>query len=440
MKKLNLVVAISAALTATASLPTIADDSVQFHGYAMVASDFQSETDKPKSLAFHLDPTGPNQDPRGKMGDMANTYWHDMFAAIAMNKRWESAEEEGQWADLTFEILGYGDKSVEASQLFVQYGGLDFLPEDATVWAGRRYASERIRVFAYNIRELNADAGFGYKSDNFDFTVGYNQDEPTGWDGALWSIAEPSRALLDFAYRIGQAEFGATYVKELNDRVTYLDDIAGMPSQAHLGNKRDAISVFGKYKFDSYLGLDGNSTFIVQAGKGVIAPYLNTNRITGISEEDDKSARASYYGMINQFEGFTIEPALTYEYTDRAEDRAVTQLADVNPFLDYNGPFTYGSETEQKLFAGVNVHQSVTNHIAMQYEAVYAHMTNRNGVEGADGGMYKVAMGPSIQLKTLPWIAPITNFSVAYVGGDQAITDLDVNNEWRFGFRMEAFF
>jgi hypothetical protein len=40
----------------------------------------------------------------------------------------------------------------------------------------------------------------------------------------------------------------------------------------------------------------------------------------------------------------------------------------------------------------------------------------------------------------LPWIAPITNFSVAYVGGDQEITDLDVDNEWRIGFRMEAFF
>jgi hypothetical protein len=29
---------------------------------------------------------------------------------------------------------------------------------------------------------------------------------------------------------------------------------------------------------------------------------------------------------------------------------------------------------------------------------------------------------------------------VAYVGGDQEITDLDVDNEWRIGFRMEAFF
>ncbi|MDV5171616.1 carbohydrate porin [Photobacterium rosenbergii] len=436
MKQTSLVVAISAALMATASAPTFADDSFTFNGYAMVASDFQAETGKAKNLAFHIDPTGPNQDPRGKMGDMANSYWHDMFTAIAMNKRWNDVAEEGQWADLTFELVGYGDKSVEAQQLFARYGGLDFLPEDATVWAGRRYTGERIRIFAYNIRELNADAGFGYNSDNFDFTIGYNQDDMSGWSGEdqLFKTAEPSRALGDFAYRIGQFELGATYVKELEDKTTEL----GVP-QPHNGTKRDAISAFAKYKFGSYAGLDGNSTFIVQAGKGVIAPYLNTNRITVLSEEDDKSMRASYYGMINQFDGFTIEPALVYEYTDRAEDRKVTELRDLNPMLP-GKTFEYGSETEQKVFAGVNVYQPVTNHISMQYEAIYAHMTNRNGVDGADGGMYKIAAGPSIQLKTLPWVAPITNFSVAYAGGDQVITDLDVDNEWRVGFRMEAFF
>ncbi|KGY14000.1 hypothetical protein NM22_00610 [Vibrio tubiashii] len=432
MKKMNLVVAISAALAATASVSTHADDFT-FNGYAMVASDFTAETGKAKNLAFHIDPTGPNQDPRGKMGDMANSYWHDMFTAIAMTKRWDEVTEGDDWASLTFELVGYGDKSVDAEQLFVQYGGLDFLPKDATIWAGRKYASERIRLFAYNIREVNADAGFGYNGTNFDWTIGYNQDEPSGWDVRL-NTAEPSRAFGDFAYRIGQAEFGGTFVKELHDRVT-----DGIFPPRHEGQKRQSLSVFGKYKFDSYFGMDGNSTFIVQAGKGVIAPYLNTNRITVLSEEDDKSMRASYYGMIHQFGDLTIEPALVYEYTDRAEERAVTELVDVNPMLPGRTMY-YGSETEQKVFAGVNVYQPVTNHISMQYEAIYAHMTNRNGVDGDTGDMYKIAAGPSIQLKTMPWIAPITNFSVAYVGGDQAITDLDVNNEWRVGFRMEAFF
>ncbi|MFN1548283.1 carbohydrate porin [Vibrio natriegens] len=438
MKKLNLVVAISAALAATASVPTFADDSFTFHGYAMVASDFHAETGKAKNLAFHIDPTGPNQDPRGKMGDMANSYWHDMFTALAMNKRWEGVAEEGQWADLTFEIVGYGDKGVEAQQLYAQYGGLDFLPSDAVVWAGRKYTGERIRIFAYNIREINADAGFGYNSDNFDLTIGYNQDEPSGWSDEFYKTAEPSRYLVDFAYRIGNAEFGATYVKELSDRFTYLDD-KGVPNLPHYGTKRDAFSAFGKYKFGSYVGMDGSSTFIVQAGKGVIAPYLNTNRITVLSEEGDVSMRASYYGMINQFKGFTIEPALTYEYTDREDERGVTELMDINPYLPSKS-YYYGGATEQKAFAGVNVYQPLTNHLSMQYEAIYAYMSNRNGVEGDTGNMYKIAVGPSIQLKTLPWIAPITNFSVAYVGGDQEITDLDVDNEWRIGFRMEAFF
>ncbi|EDM56127.1 hypothetical protein A79_5836 [Vibrio parahaemolyticus AQ3810] len=80
------------------------------------------------------------------------------------------------------------------------------------------------------------------------------------------------------------------------------------------------------------------------------------------------------------------------------------------------------------------------NQFYMQYEAVYANKTNRDGVEGVDGSMYKLAMGPSLQLKSVPWAVPVTNISVAYVGGDQEITDLPIDSEWRVGYRFEVFF
>ncbi|AOV91859.1 TPA: carbohydrate porin [Vibrio parahaemolyticus] len=425
MKKLNLVVAISAALTAVTSVPTFADDSVTFHGFAMAAGDFQSELDRPKNLALHTDITGPNQDPRGKMGDLGNTYWHDYFAALSFNKRWDGVYEEGEWADFTFELLGYGDKSVEASQMYVQYGGLDFLPENGRVWAGRKYAGERIRNLSYNIRETNVDSGIGYNGDNLDVTIGYNQID---WadlgsrDGALAPAVEGSRVVFDFAYRFGNAELGANYMQEKDDVI--------------FQQERKAYSAFAKYKFNSFLGLAGNSSAMLQGGKGLIAQYLSTARISGLSEEDDKSMRFSYYGMIHQFEGFVIEPSVVYEYTDRAEQRRATSV----PNTQGSGTYEFGNAEEQGIFTALSVHQALTNNLSMQYEAVYANKTNRDGVEGVDGSMYKLAMGPSLQLKSVPWAVPVTNISVAYVGGDQEITDLPVDSEWRVGYRFEVFF
>lgn len=437
MKKLNLVVAISTALAATASLPAFADDSVQFHGFAMVAGDFQSELDREKNLALHVDPTGPNQDPRGMMGNLGNTYWHDYFAALSMSKRFDGVKE-GEWADFVSEIVTYGDKSVEAEQMYVQYGGLSFLPSNAKVWAGRKYQGERIRTLAYNIREINVDSGIGYNSDNLDVTIGYKQVDTADASPTnnLATAMEGSRTVFDLVYKVGNAEFGATYMQVLDDPCYSYTN--GAPFCA-TEEKPNAYSGFAKYKFGSFLGLGGNSSVMVQGGKGVVAQYLSTSRITGLSEEDDKSARFSYYGMITQFEGITIEPALVYEYTDRAEQRRTTSLTNTQKDLG-RATYYFGNAEEQGIFAGVSVHQAMTDNISMQYEAVYANKTNRDGVEGVDGRMYKLAFGPSLQLKSVPWAVPVTNLSVAYVGGDQEITDLPVDSEWRVGYRFEVFF
>lgn len=52
----------------------------------MVAGDFQSELNRPKNMSLHTDPTGPNQDPRGKMGDLGNSFWHDYWTSLAITK------------------------------------------------------------------------------------------------------------------------------------------------------------------------------------------------------------------------------------------------------------------------------------------------------------------------------------------------------------------
>jgi sucrose porin len=432
MKRKTLAVAVFTAIVASASTaPVFAaaddDNGITVHAYAMTAGDLKGEAKRPKSMALHIDPTGPNQDPRGKLGDLGNSYWHDYFTSLMLTKEWKDVFKEGQWSDFNFQLVGYGDKAVETAQSYIRFGGLDFLPENSHIWAGRRYDSDRISVFAYNIKEINVDAGLGYVGENFEITVGQNQIDWADFNGTNNIEAiEPSRQLLDMAYRIGNSEFGLTFVNETDNG---WGDITG-------DEKRKATSIYAKYTMaDSFLGMTAGSTMLeAQYGKGVIAQYLNTHHISGISEEGDKSMRLTLDGMIVSVPDVTIKPAIIYEYTDR-EDLA-TRATGITGHPD----LTYGMETETGLFAGVNVHQKMSDNLAMEYEANLNHTNNKNGLDGVSGNAYKIGFGPVVQLSPQPWIAPQLSLSVAYVGGDQEITGLTKDSEFRFGYRMQVWF
>lgn len=432
MKRKILAMAVMSVIASTANAADF-DNGISFHGYGMVAGNFESNLNNPKSLSLHMDPTGAHQDPRGKLGDLGNTYWHDYFTTLTFNKKWEGIGKEGQWADFSYEVVGYGDKGVETGQSFARMGGFDFLPENAQLWAGRKNDSDRVSVFAYNIKEVNVDSGVGYIGDEFSFTLGSNEVNwsPLNVGAGQSPTFEASNVVLDMEYRVGKAEFGVTFVKELEgDAGLFRAD----------GKKQSSISGYGKYTIDSFLGLTAGSTmFEAQYGKGVVAQYLSTDRISAISEEGDKSMRFTMDGMITSIDDVIIKPALIFEYTDREEDPTrVTETGFAVSGTDFVN--TFGTADESGVFAGVNVYQKVTDNVSMLYEANYADVKNKNGNEGMDGNMYKIAFGPALQLKTEPWVAPLASITVAYVGGDRELTFLDKDSEFRIGYRMEVWF
>lgn len=400
------------------------DGTFQLNGYGMVAGDFQSEFNRPKNMSLHTDPTGPNQDPRGKMGDLGNSFWHDYWTSLALTKKWQDLGSPGQWADYTYEMVGYGDKTVETAQNYGRFGGLSFLPEDANIWAGRRYLDQRINIFAYNTKEVHIDSGLGYNGKNFDLTVGTAQVDWSS-DTAPQAI-EGSRRIVDMAYRIDRAELGMTYVKELDNPLD-------------TGTQK-AISFSAKYSMPSFFNLSaGQSSVKLQYGKGVIAPYLNTSRITVLSEEGDSSMRFSADGSLTLFDDFAVAPAFIYEYSRREKTSDRTTFI---PDTGYSGGDTiYGSANETGIFTGVNVKQNLHHqNLSMLYEVMVNNTTNKNGVEGASGVAYKIAAGPALQLEVLPYVAPILSMTVTYAGGDKEVTQLPEDSEWRFGYRMEVWF
>jgi sucrose porin len=95
---------------------------------------------------------------------------------------------------------------------------------------------------------------------------------------------------------------------------------------------------------------------------------------------------------------------------------------------------------ETGIFAGFDVQQKLNQNWSMLYESNVNNTQNKDGNNGVNGTAYKFAMGPALQLQVQPGVAPIASLTAAYVGGDQDITELPTNSEWRFGYRMEVWF
>lgn len=389
----NLKLGLFALLTCMSTSAFAADDSLQIHGYVMNASDFSSESGR-SSVALHRDPNG---DPRGKLGDLGNIYWHDYFTSLNLNKKWTA--KDGSWADYTYELVSYGNKSVEAGQSYARFGGLSFLPEGANIWAGRRNLSIRDGVFAYNLKDVGLDAAIGYDGKNLDVTLGYVQ--------ANWGPFVKSRDVLDVSYAIGKTEVGVTYVQELEEEAPMF-----------AGNTKTSMSAYGAYNMDKFLGImPGNTRIMAQFGKGVIAQYLSTSRLDN-SADEDTSMRVTVNGRYDGIKDVSIKPSVILETTNRDAS---------------------GSEVETSLFAGANITQKINDKIAMHYEANLNNTTNKDGGTD-DGRAYKIAAGPSLQIESLEWVRPMITLNVALVGGDKSITGLSKDSELRVGYQMEAWF
>lgn len=431
MKKRKLAVLVSTYLisaSAANAIPLSDDKSLEFHGYGMVAGDFKSDYDRPKNMRLHMDPNGPHQDPRGKMGDLGNTYWHDYFSSLAVTKKWQDVGAPGQSADFTYQMVGYGDKGFETAQMFGNFAGVTVLPKDSKIWIGRRYLDDRVGVLAYNTKEVHFDSAIGYNSPDFDLAVGTAQVDWSG-DARPAEAVEGGRRIADAVYRLGSTEFGITYVEELDDPVRQQEE-------------QNATSISAKYTLPSFLGLTSGHTMLkAQYGHGVIAQYLNTSRISQISEQGDNSMRFTMDGSIDSVDGFFINPALIFEYTDREQTpKRITSLYDVDHSDNRDWDHHYGSENETGIFAGLNVQQKLNQNWSWLYEGVVNHTQNKDGRDGISGTAYKFATGPALQLQVQPGVAPIASLTAAYVGGDRDITELPADSEWRFGYRMEVWF
>ena len=111
------------------------DGSFQLNGYGMVAGDFQSELNRPKTC--RCIPIPPDLI-RILVAKWA--IWETVSGTITghrwLSLKWQGLASPEQWADYTYEMVGYGDKTVETAQNYGRFGGLSFFPRAQTFGLG----------------------------------------------------------------------------------------------------------------------------------------------------------------------------------------------------------------------------------------------------------------------------------------------------------------
>jgi maltoporin len=99
-----------------------------------------------------------------------------------------------------------------------------------------------------------------------------------------------------------------------------------------------------------------------------------------------------------------------------------------------------GGVNESNITAGGRVTAKVTENLSLITEGFINNVTNQWGTKEQNGGQYKLAAGPTIQLEAGEWARPVIRATAAIIGGDKKITGLNKDVDLRYGCQYEVWF
>lgn len=341
---------------------------------------------------------------------------YDDFIAATFSKKW--ADDKGQWAKYNFSynvfdytgsgtnpVNSYGTKvnTLDSCNNYVEMGGLSFLSKDATIWVGKRRIAYGIDLLDEDYKKINGH-GVGYASKNLDVNFFKELDS-----GDMEEYADITT--IDTTLKFNKFSLEGTFTKAAADSANSYADNTKKGEQS--------ASLLTEYKSDKFMGINkGNTVYRIQLGKGVTADKLNMAVIT---DEKDASYRATIDGSTMK-NNWTVNTVINYESSK-----------DDSANITYSTLTVVGRGTER-----------LSENLSMIYEA---GLTNKENLDlnggtdsSADGIVYKLVAGPSIQLNTVPWVRPIIRTTVAVIGGDKKVTGFDKTNELRLGAQFETYF
>ncbi|MDG3085322.1 carbohydrate porin [Vibrio hannami] len=433
MKKSIFVKSTLAALVLSSMSAMAADQDFEMHGYAKSGLLLNSDGNRSNSLGLFTNYG------KFRLGNEQNT-------KIELLPTMKFTTDSGTWAkfraNLTHETNCTADwnctdadgHDAQFREGYVEMGNLPFAP-DAVFWAGKRYSSSNTSNHQYDWEYVQYN-GTGGGVDKID--VGFAK-----MDVGLYAFMPSDR---NNEAPVDDAQQGYPDDLSLN---LWLKGIAGTGLDLqfvahkmnehswHAGAAEDGIGLTAMYNFDGFYGITGGySRIVAQYGQGLAAgDSLGKNGWGFANTEDTTSSRIVFDGLANVAQNWEVSTFAFYQ-TD----------SDYAPWSDWSSPSTKGSD--RNIWAvGVRPHNQITENFAMQYEVGYEYIDEKKD-GGAEGGLFKATIAPTIMLETGFWARPqIRVFATYAQWDDDAAAKLDsgytrdgATDVLNFGVQAEVWF
>ncbi|USD67395.1 carbohydrate porin [Vibrio sp. SCSIO 43136] len=429
LKTLSITIALIAASAPLHALET----SAELHGYLKSGLLVNADGTRAKSLGL----IGYG---KFRLGNEQNT-------KIELLPTLKMTTDEGTWAkvraNLTHETQCSADwnctdtdgHEIQYREGYVEMGGFDFAPE-SVFWAGKRYSSSNNSNHQYDWEYMQSN-GTGGGIDKID--VGFakmdigvyafmpsDRNGETPADGTLQGYSE------DYSLNMWLKKIGGT---GLDLQVT----AHTMKEHAwHKGAAESGVGLTGVYNFDGFYNLTGGySRFVVQYGQGLAAgDSLGKNGWGFANSSDTKSTRVVFDGLANLNESWEVS---TFAFYQKDSDYA--------PWSDWSNSSTVGYDRD--VYAvGVRPHNQITKNFAMQYEVGYENVNEKKD-GGANGGLVKATIAPTLMLESGFWARPQIRAFATYAQWEDGVAGKlqgqgyardGQTDTWNFGVQAEVWF
>ncbi len=199
------------------------------------------------------------------------------------------------------------DGNFEVKEAFIQLGGMSYLPEDAHIWAGRRFLNREASNLSGEFWKQSSGVGFGYEMNSDDKTHGV----------ALVSV-DVGEGTKTKGKTIHSMDFYSYNHQALGGSFNFDTKIMRAGDKSNFSKKEadDGLGLAVTYKRDFY-GFDGWSATALAFGKGLAANRgVNFGQWSGgtstTDSENGESIFFTSYGMMNINSTWQLMTELTY--------------------------------------------------------------------------------------------------------------------------------
>ncbi|EJR0948775.1 carbohydrate porin [Vibrio alginolyticus] len=393
---------------AICSAPTLAlDTTAEMHGYLKSGLLVNSDGTRVNSLGLFTNYG------KFRLGNEQNTKI-ELLPTVKMTS------DEGTWAkfraNLTHETTCTADwncvdgdgHEIQFREGYVEMGGFDFA-QGVTFWAGKRYNTYNTSNHQYDWEYIQYN-GTGGGVDNVDVSfakmdLGFYAFMPSDRNNEAPVDSSKQGYPEDLSFNLILKEIMGTGLALQATGHTMEEH------QWHKGAATSGIGLAAAYNFDGFYGVgNGYSRITLQHGEGMAAgDSLGKNGWGFANSEDTKSTRIVFDGLVNLSDNWEMSTFAFYQ-TD----------SDYAPWSDWSNPTTKGYDRD--IYAiGVRPYHQISKNFAMQYELGYEN-ANEKRSDGADGGLVKATIAPTLTLETGFWARPQLRAFVTYAKWDDEVS------------------